>query len=391
MNVVLAIEAINPPLAGVGRYAWELATRLPLHAEVESVRYLADGLWRDLPDLDQTGAQPDPAGKSATVSWQARLRQRLGRSTLVSKAYGKFAPYLAKRRLQGLHEGVFHGPNYLLPETDLKKVVTVHDLSVFRFPEWHPKARVARARQAIPQSVQRADLVITDSLATRLEVMAEFNLSPQQVIAIPLGVDAQFHPRSTEQLAAILARFGLLPNAYTFFVSTIEPRKNLIRLLTAYRGLPPALRRSFPLVLVGDQGWQSAEIHAEIERASNEGWLLYLGYVAQAYLPFLYAGCRLFAYPSLYEGFGLPIAEAMASGVPVLTSNCSSMPEVAGGGALLVEPGEVASIRSGLQQALEDEAWRTSAIAQGLQRASELTWDACVQNTVAAYRVVKNS
>jgi glycosyltransferase involved in cell wall biosynthesis len=391
LNIVLAIEAINPPLTGVGRYAWELATRLPLHAEVESVRYLSDGLWRDLPDLGQEVDLPGTGTKAKDVSLSARLRHRLGRSSMASKVYGKILPYIAKKRLQGLSDGVFHGPNYLLPETALKKVLTVHDLSVFRFPQWHPKARIARARQSIPASVFRADLVITDSLATRLEVMAEFDLAPQNIIAIPLGVDAQFHPRSDVELQAILARFGLQQGEYTFFVSTIEPRKNLSRLMAAYRGLPPALRQRFPLVLVGDHGWQSANIHAEIELASGEGWLTYLGYVEQCYIPFLYAGCRLFAYPSLYEGFGLPIAEAMASGVPVLTSNCSSMPEVAAGAALLVEPADVVSIRTGLLQALEDENWRTIAIAKGLQRAAELSWDACLQRTVAAYRMVQES
>lgn len=388
MNVVLAIEAINPPLAGVGRYAWELATRLPQHADVESVRYLSDGLWRALPMLSNNTT---PSISGTSLNLQARIRQGLGRSTTVAKVYGHLAPYIAKRSLRGLKDGIFHGPNYLVPETDLKKIVTIHDLSIFRYPQWHPQARVNRSRQAIPPSVLRADLVITDSLATRLEVMEEFGLPPNKVLAIPLGVDEQFHPRTQEELLPVLERLGLQQNTYTLFVSTIEPRKNLSRLLAAYRALPHPLRTHFPLVLVGDKGWQSDDIHTEIKQAKDEGWLIYLGYVEQQYLPILYAGCRLFAYPSIYEGFGLPIAEAMASGVPVLTSNRSSMPEVAGGAAMLVNPDDVDSIRSGLQQALEDEQWRSVAVAKGVQRAAELSWDTCVQNTVAAYKLVQQS
>nr|WP_255423134.1 glycosyltransferase family 1 protein [Undibacterium sp. LX40W] len=174
------------------------------------------------------------------------------------------------------------------------------------------------------------------------------------------------------------------------FVSTIEPRKNLSNLIAAYSKLPSAMRQRWPLVLVGGKGWNSEEIHAQIEQATAQSWLKYLGYVPQAHLPLLYAGARLFTYPSLYEGFGLPIAEAMASGVPVLTSNCSSMPEVAGTAALLVEPRDVDQMCVELERGLSDNVWRTLAIPKGLERASQLTWDTCVDKTLLAYKMAKS-
>ncbi|MFZ6649781.1 glycosyltransferase family 4 protein [Undibacterium sp. TJN25] len=393
MNVVLSIEAVRPPLAGIGRYAWELASRLPAHADIESVRYMADGLWKRLPKLNVNNATDprtggEPAGDQGD-SLKARLRHQLGQSPLLSGLYGKLVPYVAKSNLRGIKDGIFHGPNYVLPESKMASVVTLHDLSVLRYPQWHPQARVRRMRAAMPVAVRRADLVITDSLATRLEVLEEFRLGPEQVVAVPLGVDTQFHPRTRAQAEEVMAHFGLHYQQYSFFVSTIEPRKNLLNLLAAYRDLPAELRQQYPLVLVGSRGWNSDEIHAKIVRGQQEGWLNYLGYVEDWYLPVLYAACRLFVYPSYYEGFGLPIAEAMASGVPVLTSNCSSMPEVADGAAWLVEPDDVVSIRDGLAVALQDDAWREQAISKGLRRAAQLTWEACVQNTVNAYQMIR--
>lgn len=406
MNVVLSIEAIHPPLAGIGRYAWELATRLPLQQEVESVRYLSDGQWRDLPNpnlVEVASPRVELASNTDKPSLNIKgrirkrleqfphyLRRRVGQVPLFARAYGKLMPLLASNNLDGVKDAVFHGPNYFVPKTHLPSVVTIHDLSIYRYPQWHPKARIARMQMAIPEAIERASLILAISESTRRDIIDQFQIPAERVQVTLLGVDQIYHPRTSVQLTPVLSKFGLSMNAYSFFVSTIEPRKNLTNLIAAYRLLPIAMRQRWPLVLVGGGGWQSEEIHADIQHAVSEGWLKYLGFVDQADLPALYAGARLFTYPSWYEGFGLPIVEAMASGVPVLTSNCSSMPEVAAGAAMLVEPGDIDSIREGLAQALDDVSWRELAVQRGLQRATELSWDACVRNTVAAYQSVSN-
>lgn len=392
MNLVLSIDAIQPPLAGIGRYAWELATRLPKHGEIESIRFTADGFWRKLPRLQSEAQCNEKYSESPRKkieiqqSLKARLRQSFGRMPLLAMAHAKFMPLATSFQLNSLSRGVFHGPNYFVPKTRLTNVVTMHDLSIYRFPHWHPRTRIERMRQLMPVSAQRAQLVLTDSEATRREVIKEFDLHPDKVRSVLLGVDQNYFPRKESELTEVLAPFGLSSGRYSLFVSTIEPRKNIANLIAAYRNLPMVTRLQWPLVLVGGKGWQSEEIHAAVDAAKAEGWLKYLGFVDQRCLPFLYAGCRLFTYPSWYEGFGLPIAEAMASGVPVLTSNCSSMPEVAAGAAILVEPGDIADITEKLQYALENETWRSQAIERGLLRAAQLTWDNCVAGTVAAYR-----
>jgi alpha-1,3-rhamnosyl/mannosyltransferase len=130
----------------------------------------------------------------------------------------------------------------------------------------------------------------------------------------------------------------------------------------------------------------SDSVHETIARARQAGWLKYLGFVDEATLPLLYAGARAFAYPSIYEGFGLPVLEAMASGVPVLTSDKSCLPEVGGTASLLIDPDDTTAFRDGLERLLDDETWRQPAIARGLARAGELTWEACVERTIAVYR-----
>lgn len=388
MKVILSIEAVHPPLAGIGRYAWELATRLPKHAEIEDVRYMADGFWRNLPDLSTVAANSEPAISAPPVDLKTRLRRRLGRIPVLASLYQKIKPGITSSRLDGLAEGIFHGPNFFVPATHLPSVVTIHDLSIYRYPQWHPQARIERMRRDIPEAIERANAIITVSESVRQEVIREFNLPEQRVHAVLNGVDEAYRPYTAEQTLAVLSKVGLQHGGYSLFVSTVEPRKNLTNLLKAYRELPERERFRYPLVIAGGGGWQSREIHADIDRAQNEGWLKYLGFVDQAILPHLYAGSRLFVYPSWYEGFGIPIAEAMASGVPVLTSNCSSMPEVAAGAAILTEPADVDAIRLGLQQGLFDDAWRAQAVTQGLQRAAQLSWDKCVADTIKVYTTI---
>ncbi|KAF1086055.1 Glycogen synthase [Sporotomaculum syntrophicum] len=389
MRVVLAADAIKPPLTGIGRYTWELATRLPNHAGIKSVHYLAHGRWRTPEEINAVGLRYDTGGVGKGCKIK-NLYRCLGRNRVVSGVYDILAALLTKASLNRKDIDIFHGPNYFVPEVDVPCVVTVHDLSTHINQDWHPAPRAARINRLMSRSVANSKLVITDSQAIRTEVISYFDLPEDRVVAIPLGVDVAFRPRAEADLRTPLRKLGLQPGGYCLCVSTIEPRKNILRLINSYRKLPAYVRRCQPLVLVGEPGWNSQGIHESIMQACQEGWLKYMGFVSQDLLPLLYAGCRLFVYPSLYEGFGLPIAEAMASGVPVLTSNRSSMPEVADGAAWLVEPENENDLRDGLLAAIEDEFWRSKAVKEGLRRVSEMSWEVCIAKTVEAYRAALN-
>jgi alpha-1,3-rhamnosyl/mannosyltransferase len=389
MDVILAVDAITPPLTGIGRYAYELARRLPGHPGIEKVRYFSLGRWQNGADFESAN-NATQAINELPIQRKKSLRSVLAGSSLVVKAYHLLTPPIYRSRLRREKNSLFHSPNYFLPPFPGKSVATIHDLSHVLFPQFHPAARIEYMERALPETLRQADFLITDAESVRVEVIQHFGWSPDRIAAVPLGVDSKFHPRSSADLMPVLLRYGLHQMDYTLCVGTIEPRKNLDRLLTAYEALPETLRQQCPLVLVGSRGWLSDGIFDRIAKGTAVGWVRYLNFVEQNDLPFLYAGARLFAYPSLYEGFGLPPLEAMASGIPVVTSNVSSLPEVVGNAAILVDPKDESALSEALRRGLEDEEWRSNAVVLGIQRASTLRWEQCIDQTVSIYKKIMN-
>jgi len=375
VRVVLGIEALHPPLTGIGRYALSLARGLRRHPGVGTARYYAHGRW-----VAEPAALLNP-GRPLNV-----LRRHVPLRPLARRIFHGVSGAVARARLTGYRDWVFHAPSFLAPDLGARVVCTVHDLSHLRMPECHPRDRVEHLTRELPRTLERSAHVIAVSEFVRAELIAEFGLQPDRVSAVHHGVDRSFRPRDAASLDAVLDRFGLRRAGYVLAVATLEPRKNLERLLEAHARLPAALRRAFPLVLVGGRGWQNEALMRRIERARAEGDPRWPGYVPETDLPFLYAGAAGFAFPSLYEGFGLPVLEAMASGVPVLTSNRAALPEIAGGAALLVEPESVTDIARELERLLADSAWRERAMTLGIERAGAFTWEACVDRTVEIYR-----
>lgn len=380
MKILFGADPIRYPLTGIGRYALEVASRLPTTPGIENTLFYRNGAV-----LDHVPARP-VAGNAERAS--VGLRRIAGKLPFVNRAYAAYTNFSQMRQLRQLDGYIFHGPNFYLPKYDGPSVSTFHDLSIFLWPQCHPANRVSHMSRELPLAVKRASVLITDSEFTRQEVAKYFNLSPSKIVVAQLAAAAEFRPMTVAQVQPVLAPLGLSHGSYSLFVGTLDPRKNIDLLIDVYERLPELLRQRFPLVVVGFEGWKSEKTIARLKDGERAGWARYLGFVEDRALPAMYAGARVFLYPSRYEGFGLPVLEAMSAGVPVICSDAASLPEVAGAeGAVLIADDDVDGFHQALLRAFEDDAWCIAACMNGVKQASRFSWERTVASTVQAYKL----
>jgi alpha-1,3-rhamnosyl/mannosyltransferase len=393
LDIILGAEALQGPMTGIGNYTAELLRGLRSAPEIGSVRCFANFQWLADPLALPDAAPPLPSAPPGLPALARRkaigLARRIvrtvpGARTLARRQRDRLTVEMLNRSGAGL----YHEPNFVLRPFDGPSIATIHDLSIYLHPEYHPADRVEYMTTHLPDTFRRASRLITVSETVRQEVIARLGIAPERVTAIHNGVGPDYHPRGAAELVPALAPLGLAPGGYLLAVGTLEPRKNFEGLLDAFEALPAVLQRRFPLTLAGGHGWRNEALVARLERLGRQGAVRSLGYVPAGILPALYAGARAFAFPSFYEGFGLPALEAAASGVPVLSSAGSAMAEVLGAEAVLVDPRNGRALAEGLQRVLEDEALQASARAAAAGFADRFSWQRCVDRTVALYREV---
>ncbi len=270
-------------------------------------------------------------------------------------------------------------------------MVSIHDLSWIRYPETHPKERVAIMNRILPLALERVQHVLTDSEFVRQEVIDEFGVSEERVTATLLAPRALFKPRDAVSCAATLTKHNLQQRSYFLVVGTLEPRKNVETAVRAHAGLPEAIRRRFPLVLVGMRGWLTSRLEGELKAPVERGEVRPLGFVTDEQLADLYSGTTALLYPSVYEGFGLPPLEAMACGSPVITSNVSSLPEVAGTAAVTHDPMDTDALRDAMNRFIDDEEFWLEKAAASVKQAALFSWERCARETIAVYRAAMSA
>jgi glycosyltransferase involved in cell wall biosynthesis len=270
-------------------------------------------------------------------------------------------------------------------------VVTILDLTFLRMPQAFNLGNRMYLGWAVRYAARNADRIITISEATRRDVIRLLRVPPQRVKRVYCGVDERFKPMRDGRAIAAFREKRRLPDNFILYLGTLEPRKNVARLVQAYATLRRRETTSYPLVLAGGRGWGEAAIFAEIERSGYADDIRYVGYVPEEDMTLWYNAATLFVYPSEYEGFGLPPLEALACGTPVVASNASSLPEVMGDAGILVDPKDPDAIADGIQRVLEDETLRNQLANRAPSRASAFTWQQMATETLAIYRDVSDA
>jgi glycosyltransferase involved in cell wall biosynthesis len=284
---------------------------------------------------------------------------------------------------------VFHWPNFLLlPGVSGKQVITIYDLTFLLFPDCQPWLRGMGLAKGIAQSTARADMIIAISNHTKRDLVTHLGISEEKIRVIYCAVSKAFRSIGTSAMRPQLAKYGLPQDGYILYVGNIEPRKNLVRLLQAYSMMKDRGTSCYPLILCGGRGWKNKEVFDCVQRLSLEKEVKFIGYVPDEDLPFLMNGASLFVYPSLYEGFGLPPLEAMACGTPVVTSSSSSIPEVVGDAALMVDPHDVEGLSAAIERVLADKDLRADLRKKGLDRAKLFSWEKVASETLQVYSEV---
>jgi glycosyltransferase involved in cell wall biosynthesis len=284
---------------------------------------------------------------------------------------------------------VFHAPHYVLPAAvGARSVVTIHDCIHLMFPQYLPnRAAHAYARASMWAAARRSDRILTVSEASKRDILQLFNVRPDKVVVVHNAIDEHFSTEPSEEHIARVRERYQLDHKFVLYVGNIKPHKNLVRLIEAFS----RLRRNhedLKLLIIGDEISRLPALRLAVHSHKLHKHVRFLGYQHDDTLTVLYRMASVFVFPSLYEGFGLPPLEAMASGTPVVTSNVSSLPEVTGDAAVLVDPYDVESIADGVHRVLDDPALAAALRARGLSRARDFSWRHSVEKTLRVYRDV---
>jgi glycosyltransferase involved in cell wall biosynthesis len=266
-------------------------------------------------------------------------------------------------------------------------VSTVYDLTPILFPDWHTPQNRALFERKMRYVRERRQTVIAISEQTRRDLIKTLGIPEEQIHVVYGSADPRFRPlRDRDQIGRAMHKYGIPGAGYILYVGTLEPRKNLVRLVKAYASALDNYGEAMPsLVLAGSKGWFYEEIFHSVERLGLGQRVILTGFVDDEDVPALYNGALLFVYPSLYEGFGIPVLEAMACGVPVITSNTSSLPEIVGEAGVLVDPMDADALAAALVALVGDPERRAALRTAGLARAALFSWERAARETMVVY------
>lgn len=376
MRAVLLTYCIKNPLTGIGRYTLELVRQFDaMNSGVSFVGGLAE-------KSKFFEAQRESNKRKYIVDLPKKI---IKSSQILTNLYSSVKDCYQEFQLRKYKDCIVHSPNFYLPHTKSKTVVTIHDLSMFLYPECFEFAAAKMMQMHCQKSIQHADALITVSYSVRDQICEMFNYPRSNIFVTPLASGKDFHPRVKNDCFSVLNNYDLRYQSYVLVVGTVEPRKNLMTLIKAYSCLPEKIRKTCPLVVVGFSGWKSVQEHCLIRSSTEAGWLKYLSYVKEEDIVALYSAAKLFCFPSKYEGFGLPMVEAMNSGVPVLCSDIPVFREVGEAAPAYIAYNDVDKWKECILRYLMDDKLLALMREKSLAQGAKFSWSKCSMQTLDAY------
>ena len=391
MKLLVNLSSLNHPLTGIGEYTLNLVKEMLDDDQVQDIKGIRSSRYLDrhqisvlIAALEQGHQTDQPLTRYLKKMSRLKLIARIARKAI--NAYREISFRFYRNMLKHY---IYWEPNYICLNHQGVCVPTVHDLSHLICPQFHPKARVKYLKAELPRTLARAKHVIVVSEYTKQSVMEHFDLDDQQITVVPPSVKSEYYPRTASECAQLKKRLGL-PENFILFVGTLEPRKNLQGLLLAYKLLSTELKSQYPLVLSGKKGWLLEDIEQILQPMLDSGEVIWLGFVKSEDLPVLYSSATAFTYVSHFEGFGMPIAEAMACGTAVIASDNTAMKEASGGAVCTVSAHSLESIAQGMRKVLLDSEYRIECEIKGLEVSKNRSWKVSKQLLVAALSNLNN-
>lgn len=371
MRIGLDGQPLTKPRTGVGHYTFELARALATRRPEDSFELVAPDSF--------------PASIIRETATTPNLRAVSVKANVLTRRWSSIG---LPRYIRQAAFDLFHGTNYQLPLINAKRnVLTVHDLSFLTYPETHDPRLARRARLRLPIMLRAASRIITPTEAIKDELTSRFNLDPLRITVTPEAPRESFFPMKREDTTDVRQRLGI-ENDFILFVGTIEPRKNLQTLVRAFEHISRETDRRPQLVIAGGAGWVTDDFEHLLYGSVFRERMRLTGYLTDEVLRALYSSCKVFVYPSLYEGFGLPPLEAMACGAPVIASRIPAHAETLKDNARLIEPTDESALANAIVELLEDERARESLVRAGLAHVAEFSWRRTAEMTWNVYEAV---
>lgn len=365
MRIVIDGSCITGVRAGIGNYTYSLLKEL-LKTDLSNTYTLLSKSQMNELTFPESLKQPDRINLSRNIY--------------------KYLPFDSER-LNGRFD-LYHEPNYIPRIFKGKIVTTICDMSYKLFPQYHPRRRVMTFN-FFENRMRNSDRIITISENSKQEIIELLKVPEEKVVVTYLGASEDYKPIeiNPEQKHYFRKTYGL-PDNYLLYVGTIEPRKNLSRLIEAFYLFKKetTTQNNIKLVLAGGKGWLFYEIFSRVQELKIEDQIVFTGYVPDEHLPYLYNMAMAFVYPSIYEGFGLPPLEAMSCGIPVISSNTSSIPEVVGAAGILIDPYNVTDLAEAMSKVVQSKSLRAELSQKGLSKASQFSWAKCAEETLKIYK-----